>query len=71
MNYSSNATSLVHFYLRHPLIQTQNIRKKHKRLTELDNILEKAHLRQSLEGQLSEAKELSNGNDELAEMAKQ
>lgn len=45
--------------------------QKHKRLTELDNILEKANLRNSLEGQLSEAVELSNGNDELAEMAKQ
>ncbi|MCX6728802.1 MAG: peptide chain release factor 1 [Candidatus Saccharibacteria bacterium] len=45
--------------------------QKHKRLTELDNILEKANLRKSLEGQLSEAVELSNGNDELAEMAKQ
>jgi len=45
--------------------------QKHKRLTELDNILEKAHLRQSLEGQLSEAVDLSNGNDELAGIAKQ
>jgi peptide chain release factor 1 len=45
--------------------------QKHKRLTELDNMLEKAHLRSSLEGQLSEAVELSNGNDDLAEVAKQ
>ncbi len=45
--------------------------QKHKRLTELDNILEKAHLRQSLEGQLTEAVDLSNGNDELAGIAKQ
>lgn len=44
--------------------------QKHRRLTELDKILEKAHLRQHLEGQLSEAVGLSNGNDELAEMAK-
>jgi peptide chain release factor 1 len=44
---------------------------KNKRLTELDGILEKANLRQTLEGQLSEAVELSNGNDELSEMAKQ
>jgi peptide chain release factor 1 len=34
-------------------------------------MLEKAHLRSSLEGQLSEAVELSNGNDDLAEVAKQ
>ena len=45
--------------------------KKNKRSTELNNILEKANLRQTLEGQLAEAKELSGGNDELAEMAKQ
>jgi len=44
---------------------------KNKRLTELDNLLEKANLRKTLETQLGEAKELANGNDELAEMAKQ
>ena len=42
---------------------------KNRRLTELDNILEKAKLRQTLENQLQEAEELSNGNDELAEVA--
>jgi len=45
--------------------------KNNKRSTELNNILEKANLRQTLESQLIEAKELSSGNDELAEMAKQ
>lgn len=44
--------------------------KKNKRLLELQNILEKAHLRETLEAQLVEAKELSTGNDELAELAK-
>lgn len=43
---------------------------KNKRLTELDAILEKAILRQTLEQQLTEARELSGGNDELAELAK-
>ncbi len=43
---------------------------KNKRLTELDLILGKALLRQTLEAQLIEAKELSNGGDELAEIAK-
>lgn len=43
---------------------------KNKRLTELDRIIEKATLRQTLEGQLDEATELSNGSDELAEIAK-
>lgn len=44
---------------------------KNRRLTELDRIIEKATLRQTLETQLAEAEELVNGNDELAEMAKQ
>jgi len=44
---------------------------KNKRLTELNHIITKATLRQTLEGQLSEAVELANGSDELAEMAKQ
>jgi peptide chain release factor 1 len=43
---------------------------KNKRLTELEGIIEKAELRQTLEQQLVEAKELANGGDELAELAK-
>ena len=42
---------------------------KNKRFTELDTILQKATLRQTLEEQMLEAKELSGGNDELAEIA--
>jgi peptide chain release factor 1 len=48
-----------------------NYTARNKRLTELDNVLEKAILRQTLENQLIEAKELANSNDELAEIAKQ
>jgi peptide chain release factor 1 len=44
--------------------------KKNKRLIELQTIIEKATLRQTLEAQLIEAKELLGGNDELAELAK-
>ncbi|HZJ34669.1 MAG TPA: peptide chain release factor 1 [Candidatus Angelobacter sp.] len=44
---------------------------KNKRFTELDAIIEKATLRQTLETQLDEAKELANGDGELAEIAKQ
>jgi len=44
---------------------------KNKRFTELDTIIEKAILRQTLEAQLNEAKELANDNNELAEVAKQ
>jgi peptide chain release factor 1 len=43
---------------------------KNKRFSELDGILEKANLRKTLEQQLIEAKELSGGGDELAELAK-
>jgi peptide chain release factor 1 len=43
---------------------------KNKRFTELETILEKANLRQTLESQLVEAKELQGGGDELAELAK-
>lgn len=44
---------------------------KNKRLTELENILYIASLRQKLEEQLVEARELSDGGDELAEIAKE
>lgn len=43
---------------------------KNKRFTELEAILEKAILRQTLEGQLLEARSLAGGGDELAELAK-
>lgn len=43
---------------------------KNRRLSELDSLIEKATLRDSLEKQLAEAKELSSGGDELAELAK-
>jgi peptide chain release factor 1 len=43
---------------------------KNKRFSELEAIIEKVTLRDTLESQLVEAKELSSGNDELAELAK-
>lgn len=43
---------------------------KNRRLAELDALIEKATLRTELEKQLLEAKELSNGGDELADLAK-
>jgi peptide chain release factor 1 len=42
---------------------------KNRRLTELDNLITKAKLRQLLEGQLVEAEELANSDDELADIA--
>jgi len=44
--------------------------KKNKRLIELQNLIEKGTLRETLETQLVEAKELASGSDELAELAK-
>jgi peptide chain release factor 1 len=44
--------------------------KKNKRFIEVQTILNKALLRESLEAQIVDAKEMANGNDELAEMAK-
>lgn len=44
--------------------------KKNKRLIELQNLLEKGILRDTLESQLAEAKALAGGSDELAELAK-
>ena len=43
---------------------------KNRRFAELEALLEKAHERQRLEKQLSEARLLTGGNDELAELAK-
>jgi peptide chain release factor 1 len=49
---------------------TPDFSTKNKRLAELEAILEKATLRQTLEQRLTEAKELANGSDELAELAR-
>jgi peptide chain release factor 1 len=43
---------------------------KNKRFTELEGIIEKATLRNTLENRLKEARELANRGDELAELAK-
>jgi len=44
--------------------------KKNKRFIEMQTILEKALLRESLEAQIVDAKEMASGNDELADLAK-
>ena len=43
---------------------------KNKRFTELENVIEKATLRETLENHLTEAKQLMSGGDDLAELAK-
>lgn len=47
-----------------------NFTSKNKRFSELEAIIEKVTLRDTLEQQLAEAKELATGSDELAELAK-
>lgn len=44
--------------------------KKNRRFSELETLITKATLRNTLTAQLAEARELANGNDELAELAK-
>lgn len=44
--------------------------KKNKRFTELEGIIAKATERETIEKQLAEAKQLAQGNDELADLAK-
>lgn len=62
--------SLGEFLARPDAYSDDNYTAKNKRFTELDAILDKATRRQTLETQLIEAKELTNGSDELAEVAK-
>jgi len=45
--------------------------KKNKRFIELQTLIEKVTLRDTLETQLEEAKQLANSDDELAELAKE
>ncbi|MBP9667590.1 peptide chain release factor 1 [Candidatus Saccharibacteria bacterium] len=48
-----------------------NYAKKNRRLTELEELITAANRRDALEKQIIEAKELSGGGDELAELAKE
>lgn len=63
-------TELDAFLSRPDAYTDPNFSAKNKRLLELQAIIEKAQLRETLEAQLIEAKELSGGGDELAELAK-
>ena len=67
---TAEKTTLDSFLARPDAYSDPDFSKKNKRLMELQNILEKATLRDTLEAQLKEAKELTSGNDELAELAK-
>ena len=67
---TAEKTELDAFLSRPDAYADSDYSKKNKRLLELQTIIEKATLRETLEAQLIEAKELSSGNDELAELAK-
>lgn len=67
---SAEKKQLGEFLARPDAYADSSYTTKNKRFTELDAILEKATLRETLEAQLLEAKELIGGGDELAEMAK-
>ncbi len=62
--------SLGDFLARPDAYSDIDFTKKNKRFTELESIIAKAVEREITEQQLAEAKELANGNDELAELAK-
>lgn len=58
-------------FLAHPdAYSSPEFTAKNKRFSELDNIIAAAIKRENYEKQLEEAKALSNGSDELAELAK-
>jgi peptide chain release factor 1 len=63
-------TALTAFLSTPDAFSSPEFASKNRRLSELDSLIEKAASRDSLEKQLKEAKELSGGGDELAELAK-
>lgn len=63
-------TTLGDFLARPDAYADSDYTAKNKRFTELEAILEKATLRQTLESHLIEAKELASAGDDLAEVAK-
>ncbi len=67
---SQEKTELAAFLASPTAYSDPEFSSKNKRFSELEGVLEKAILRQTLESQLEEAKQLANGGDELAELAK-
>ncbi len=66
----SEKQSLGDFLARPDAYSDPDFTAKNKRFSELEGIIEKVTLRETLEQQLVEAKELATGSDELAELAK-
>lgn len=63
-------TELTEFLSDPDAFRSPDFSSKNRRLSELESLIEKSTLRSSLEKQLTEARELSSGGDELAELAK-
>jgi peptide chain release factor 1 len=64
-------TDLTEFLSRPDAYSDPAFGSKNRRLSELDELIASARRREALEGQIVEAKELSGGGDELAELAKE
>lgn len=67
----SEKQTLENFLSRPDAYTDPDFTAKNKRTAELNTLIDKVSLSQSLESQLTEAKELASGDDELAEIAKQ
>ena len=67
---TAEQSELTTFLSRPDAYNDPNFSSKNRRLGELESLISKATLRDSLEQQLTEAKELAGGGDELAELAK-
>jgi peptide chain release factor 1 len=67
----SEKASLEDFLAQPSAYASPEFTTKNKRLSELNSLIQKVALSKSLESQLVEAKELADGDDELAEIAKQ
>lgn len=66
----SERQQLADFLARPDAYNDPDFTGKNKRFTELEELIKTADRRDTLEGQLAEAKQLSGGGDELAELAK-
>lgn len=67
---TTEKTQLDDFLARPDAYSDPDFQKNNKRFQELQMILEKALLRQSLESQLKEAEALTGSNDDMADLAK-
>lgn len=70
-NLLAEKTELTAFLARPDAFSDPNFATKNRRLLELDELITLANRRDELDKQIVEAKDLANGGDELAELAKE